>query len=60
MLREVHDHYTGYFGSKIVFDCLCFCAYRPKMAANVREYIRDCLPSAKWATSAQSVPLTPI
>ena len=30
------------------------------MAADVREYIRGCLPCAKWAISAQLAPLTPI
>ncbi len=59
MLREVHDH-AGYFVSKIVLDRLCFRVYLPKMATDIREYIRGCLHCAKWATSAQSVPLTPI
>ena len=59
ILREVHDH-AGHFGSKIVLDRLRFRVYWPKMAADIREYIRGCLPCAKWATSARSVPLTPI
>ncbi len=59
MLREVHNH-AGRFGSKIILDRLCFRVYWPKMATNIREYIRGCLPYVKWATSARSVPLTPI
>lgn len=30
------------------------------MAANVCEYIRNCLPCAKWVTLARLVPFTPI
>ena len=58
-MQEVHDH-AGHFGSKIVLERLRFRVYWPKMAADVREYIRGCLPYAKWATLARSVPLTPI
>ncbi len=59
MLQEVHD-YAGHFGSKIVLHRLRFRVYWPKMATDVREYIQGCLSCAKWATSARSVPLTPI
>lgn len=59
ILREFHDH-AGHFDSKIVLDRLRFRVYKPKMAADVREYIRGCLSCMKWAMSARSVPLTVI
>ena len=59
MLQEVYDH-AGHCGSKIILDHFRFQVYWPRMVVDVREYIWGCLPCAKWAISARSIPLTPI
>lgn len=34
--------------------------YWPSMAKGVMQYIKGCLPCAKWANAARTVPLSPI
>ncbi len=44
----------------MVLDRLRFRVFWPKMASDVRKYIQGCLPCAKGATAARSVPHTHI
>ena len=59
ILADTHDK-MGHFSSKIILENLRYRVYWPKMAEDVKDYIKGCIACAKWAHGQRSQPLKPI
>ena len=59
ILADTHDK-MGHFSSKMILDKLRYRVYWPKMAEDVRDYVKGCIACAQWAQGRRSQLLNPV